>query len=84
MSLIVSQSTLEDTIDLLSKRNLLLSLENLELKRNLRKARATVHQLRLQRKRLDRTVKELNKMPMFATCDVSFDYFGNMVENPNK
>lgn len=84
MSALTTQSQLEDTIDLLSKRNILLSLDNLELKRNLRKARATVHQLRLQRKRLDRMVRELNKIPMFATCDVSFDYFGNMVENPNK
>jgi hypothetical protein len=61
MSAFIIQSQLEDTIDLLSKRNILLSMDNAELKRNLRKARATVHQLRLQRKRLDRMVKELNK-----------------------
>lgn len=67
MSALIIQSQLEDTIDLLSKRNILLSLDNLELKRNLRKARATVHQLRLERKRLDRMVKELNRIPMFAS-----------------
>lgn len=75
---------MENTIDLLSKRNVILSLDNLELKRRLRKAQASLLQVRKERNSLKKMVRELNKAPLFANCDVSFDEFANIVENPNK
>jgi hypothetical protein len=37
-----------------------------------------------ERNKLKKMVRELNKVPLFANCDVSFDEFANIVENPNK
>jgi|LakMenEpi12Oct12_1017442.scaffolds.fasta_scaffold00008_3 hypothetical protein len=84
MSAFVSKTTLEDTVCLLGKRNVILSLDNLELQRRLRKAQASLLQVRKERNSLKKVVRELNKVPMFANCDVSFDEFANIVENPNK
>ncbi len=84
MSAFVSKTTLEDTVCLLGKRNVILSLDNLELKRRLCKAQASLLQVRKERNSLKKMVRELNKVPMFANCDVSFDDFANIVENPNK
>ena len=84
MSAFVSKTTLENTVCLLGKRNVILSLDKLELNRRLRKAQATLLQVRHERNKLKKMVRELNKVPLFANCDVSFDEFANIVENPNK
>lgn len=84
MSAFITQTSLEDTVCLLGKRNVNLSLDNLELNRRLRKAQASLLQVRKERNSLKKMVRELNKVPLFANCDVSFDEFANIVENPNK
>jgi hypothetical protein len=82
MSAFVSKTSLEDTICLLGKRNVILSLDNIELNRRLHKARATVHQLRKERRQLNKIIKELNCVA--KVTDVPFDCLWGSVENPNK
>jgi cell division protein FtsL len=82
MSAFITQTSLEDTICLLGKRNVNLSLDNLELNRRLHKARATVHQLRKERRQLNKIIKELNRVGKLT--DVSFDCLWSSAENPNK
>jgi hypothetical protein len=82
MSAFVSKTSLEDTICLLGKRNVNLSLDNLELNRRLRKAQASLLQVRKERNSLKKMVRELNRVGKLT--DVSFDCLWSSVENPNK
>ena len=59
MSVLISEKQQQETEDYLKKRNLKLSLDNQELSRQLRKARATAHSLRLQRKHHRKVITEL-------------------------
>jgi hypothetical protein len=59
MSAFISEKQRQETEDYLKERNLDLFFDNSDLARQLRKARATVHSLRLQRKHLRKVVTQL-------------------------